>query len=137
MIGLKDSSKNIVYLSEVLFNLPKNFIVLVGSDALVFPGILLGCKGVISAISNIFPELLIKLYKKLNTEDLSETRDIQSKILRARIILRKYPYISVYKTVLQLRKININDVVKSPLHKMNDKEKSNLFNELRNLGLLS
>ncbi|MHA1664613.1 MAG: 4-hydroxy-tetrahydrodipicolinate synthase [Candidatus Njordarchaeales archaeon] len=137
IIGLKDSSKNIVYLSEVLFNLPKNFIVLVGSDALVFPGILLGCKGVISAISNVFPELLVELYKKLNTGDLSEARNMQSKILRVRKLLRKYPYISVYKTALQLRKINIDNVVKSPLRKMNDKEKSNLFNELRDLGLLN
>ncbi|MCD6491059.1 MAG: dihydrodipicolinate synthase family protein [Candidatus Korarchaeota archaeon] len=136
IIGLKDSSKDIIFLSEVLSNLPKSFIILIGSDALIFPGLLLGCKGAISTISNAFPELLIELYNKIEERDLTMAKEIQFKILQARNILSMHSYIAVYKAILRLKGIPIQNIVMEPLHKISSEEANRLFEALKRIGLI-
>jgi len=56
IIGIKESSGNIEQIMEIIRYTPVDFIVMSGDDTLAVPSIYVGCKGVVSVISNYAPQ---------------------------------------------------------------------------------
>ncbi len=131
IVGVKDSSgdlKNTMKYLEI-----EDFIVLMGSDTLSLPGLIIGCSGLVSALSNVFPELFVKMYSAFKKREIGEARKLYELIVKIRNLFRKYPYISSYKTALIERGLSIRDIVNKPLRSLSDEEKKKLRHELSEL----
>lgn len=53
--GVKEASGNISQVGEVLELVDSSFAVLAGDDAMTLPAVALGCRGVVSVLSNLYP----------------------------------------------------------------------------------
>lgn len=100
--GVKDSSKDVPWLSQAIDQNPE-LTFLVGSDSLLFPGLQIGCTGLVSAVANVYPELIVDLYEAYAEGKTERARDIQSTVYDVRDALKRGPYMAGVKTALQAR----------------------------------
>jgi len=134
--GLKDSSKDVPWLTQAVGNNPE-LTFLVGSDSLLFSGLELGCTGLVSAVANVYPELVVDLYEAHAAGDADEARRLQSTVFEVRSALKRGPYMAGVKTALSLRDVDF-DVggLRAPLRTMDDDQRERLAADLEALGLL-
>jgi len=89
VVGLKDSSGHLPYTMEVLEIVGDRLTVLVGHDEVVLPALAGGCKGMILASANVFPEIWQKVYQAVQEGDLETARYYQRQVQKlARIFCR-------------------------------------------------
>jgi 4-hydroxy-2-oxoglutarate aldolase len=81
IIGLKDSSGNIIQLGEILNAVARDFFVLVGTAGVLFSGLTLGCVGGINALANVAPKQCVSILERVKAGDLDAARDLQLKML--------------------------------------------------------
>ncbi len=90
IVGMKDSSGDLVNLTTILVRKPEDFQVVVGHDEVALPALAAGCDGAILASANIFPSRYIKMEAALAQGDLKEAYLLQRSIQKAvRIIVNK------------------------------------------------
>ncbi len=107
IIGLKDSSGDLVNLTTVLVRKPEDFQVVVGHDEVALPALASGCDGAILASANIFPNRYLKMQSALASGDLKEALLIQRSIQKTvRIIVNKGGGLAV-KTALNMMGIPV------------------------------
>jgi 4-hydroxy-tetrahydrodipicolinate synthase len=75
--GVKEASGNISQMAAVCHNLPDNFDILCGDDALTIPLCALGGRGLISVASNQIPGEMTKLVRLAMTGDFAGARALQ------------------------------------------------------------
>jgi 4-hydroxy-tetrahydrodipicolinate synthase len=80
VIGLKDSSGNLVNLTTILVRKPESFQVVIGHDEVALPALASGCNGAILASANVFPDRYIKMQTALANGDLKEALITQRSI---------------------------------------------------------
>jgi len=80
IIGLKDSSGDLINLTTILVRRPENFQVVVGHDEVALPALASGCNGAILASANVFPDRYIKMQTALANGDLKEAMIVQRSI---------------------------------------------------------
>jgi len=78
--GVKEASGNLVQVSEILRATPRTFCVLSGDDALYFPMLALGAKGVISVVSNVAPREMADLYDAFVSGRVATAREIHYRL---------------------------------------------------------
>jgi 4-hydroxy-tetrahydrodipicolinate synthase len=76
IVGVKEASGNLTQVCDIIRMTPRKFCVLSGDDALFFPMMALGAKGVISVTSNVAPRLMAELYDTYIIGEISRARDI-------------------------------------------------------------
>jgi 4-hydroxy-tetrahydrodipicolinate synthase/2-dehydro-3-deoxy-phosphogluconate/2-dehydro-3-deoxy-6-phosphogalactonate aldolase len=134
--GLKDSSKDVPWLGQAVDANPElDF--LVGSDSLLFAGLSVGCTGLVSAVANVFPELVVDCYDAFAAGDREAAREIQSRVFEVRSALKRGPYMAGVKTALSLLDTGF-DVggLRAPLRSMDASDREALAADLRDLDLL-
>ncbi len=132
--GLKDSSKDVPWLGQVIADTP-DLTYLAGSDSLLLPGLDLGCAGAVSAVANAFPELVCDLYAAYVDGDRETARDLQYTVYRVRDAIKRGPYMAGVKAALDLRGFDAGPL-RSPLRSMNETDRAALERDLRELDLL-
>ena len=134
--GLKDSSKELPWLTQAIDANP-GLTVLAGSDSILFAGLAVGCSGMVSAVANVFPELVVDLYEAYDDGDHERARELQSTVFEVRSALKRGPYMAGVKTALALRETDF-DVggLRAPLRPMSDDDRATLRERLVELGLL-
>jgi 4-hydroxy-tetrahydrodipicolinate synthase/2-dehydro-3-deoxy-phosphogluconate/2-dehydro-3-deoxy-6-phosphogalactonate aldolase len=134
--GLKDSSKDVPWLGQAIDAHPE-LTFMAGSDSLLFPGLEIGCTGLVSAVANAFPELVVDLYESYAAGEEDRARDLQSRVYDVRDALKRGPYMAGVKTALSLRDLDF-DVggLRSPLRTMSEADRAALEDDLRSLDLL-
>jgi len=136
LAGLKDSSKDVPWLGQAIDAHP-DLTFLAGSDSLLFPGLEVGCTGMVSAVANAFPELVVDLYEAYDEGDEERARELQSKVYDVRDALKRGPYMAGVKTALDLRDLEFSPgPLRSPLRTMGDDDRTALKRDLSDLGLL-
>lgn len=75
--GVKEASGNISQMAAVLHQVPADFIVLSGDDAIAIPLIALGGKGIVSVVSNQIPKQMTQLTQLALANDFEGARKIQ------------------------------------------------------------
>ena len=134
--GVKDSSKDVPWLAQAIDGHPE-LTFLAGSDSLLFTGLSVGCSGMVSAVANVFPELVVDLYDAYDAGDEAEARRLQSRVFAVRSALKRGPYMAGVKTALSLRDLPFDaGGLRAPLRTMDDDERAALRSELRELGML-
>jgi 4-hydroxy-tetrahydrodipicolinate synthase len=77
IVGVKEASGNISQMAAVCHNLPADFAILSGDDALTIPLIALGGRGLISVASNEIPAEMTKLTNLAIAGDFAGARALQ------------------------------------------------------------
>jgi 4-hydroxy-tetrahydrodipicolinate synthase len=81
IVGVKEASGNIGQMATVLHEVPADFIVLSGDDAITIPLAALGGRGVISVASNEIPAEMTAIAQACLRNDFPAARAIQAKFL--------------------------------------------------------
>lgn len=81
IVGVKEASGDISQMMDVISSKPDDFCVLVGDDNIIFPFVALGGDGVISVISNIYPDKVEELINLTNAGKLEEARALHYELL--------------------------------------------------------
>ncbi|WP_327053039.1 dihydrodipicolinate synthase family protein [Halomicrococcus gelatinilyticus] len=136
LAGVKDSSKDVPWLGQAIDAHPE-LTFLAGSDSLLFPGLEVGCTGMVSAVANAFPELVVDLYEAYDDGDEDRARELQSRVYAVRDALKTGPYMAGVKTALDLRDVGFDPgPLRSPLRTMDDEDRATLESDLREFDLL-
>lgn len=79
IVGMKDSSGDVVRLQTILDATPRDFIVYSGSSKALTAAIAVGCHGAITGSGNYAPELVLETMKKARENPL-EARSLQKRL---------------------------------------------------------
>jgi len=102
VIGLKESSGNLVQITELTTTLPKDFKVFAGDDVLALPTLSLGAAGLISVASNVLPREIALMTHAASIGDWDTARGINGKFYKLMQSLFIEPSPAPVKTVLNL-----------------------------------
>jgi 4-hydroxy-2-oxoglutarate aldolase len=81
IVGIKDSSANVIQLQEILNGADDDFSVLVGTAGVLFSGLTIGCAGGVCALANVAPEACVKIFDLVKAGDLDAARKLQLKMI--------------------------------------------------------
>jgi 4-hydroxy-tetrahydrodipicolinate synthase len=81
IIGVKEASGNISQITQVIQQVPEEFLVLSGDDALTLPLVAMGGRGIISVASNEIPAEMTRLAQLCLAGNFAEARTTQCKWL--------------------------------------------------------
>lgn len=79
--GIKEASGDIIQCMRILREAPAEFTVVSGDDALAFPQIAMGMKGVISVAANAFPAQFSRMVDATLKSDLQEAKKINDRLM--------------------------------------------------------
>lgn len=81
IVGVKEASGNITQMAEIVRNVPSDFVVLSGDDAITLPLMSLGGRGIISVISNEMPAEMVQMVDAAERGDFAAARTIHNRLL--------------------------------------------------------
>jgi len=111
----------------------KEFSLLIGNDELIFDAILAGGDGVVSAVANIAPELVVKEFEALEKGNVSEALKLQRVVDRFNEAIMIGDYPATLKVGLKYRGIYVGKV-RSPLQESMEGN-SLIYGILKEIGL--
>jgi 4-hydroxy-tetrahydrodipicolinate synthase len=104
IIGLKDSSGNIGAITEIIRLVGDKISVLAGTADVALPTFLLGGKGAVIAVANVFPKLCSQLYETFKKGKYEEAKALQKRISFVNeVLVKKYNQHSAIKEALRLQ----------------------------------
>lgn len=122
LAGIKDSSKDLVFLQKLVSMAPEGFSVLVGSDSVLLPGLSVGAVGGVSAASTVFPEVVVGIIKAFRDGELPQARTLQKRLNALLDVLKIGPTPAGYKAALVQRGIPVGGV-RAPLRNLTAEER--------------
>jgi len=81
IIGIKDSSGNIVQIAETIKQSTDNFAVFAGSASFLYPSLVLGAAGATMALANVLPNVCVELIELFKAGDHQKASKLQLSIL--------------------------------------------------------
>lgn len=81
IIGMKDTSQDLVFLTSCLADCPQDFLVYVGTANILLAGLTLGAAGGVLALANIAPNECVELSDLFAKGDTTAARALQQKLL--------------------------------------------------------
>lgn len=103
IIGIKDSSGNFDNTLKYIENTDSRLNVLAGSDSLILWTLMAGGSGAISGCSNVFPELMVSIYKHWADGEIDKANEAQKKIRPFRNVMQMGNPNSVVKLAANMR----------------------------------
>lgn len=79
--GIKDSSGNIVQISEIVSHARATFFVFAGSANFLLPALSVGAVGGTLALANVLPDQCVQVYELFHKGKIEEARELQLKLL--------------------------------------------------------
>ena len=136
IIGVKDSSGDILNLAETVRLVPDDFAVLTGSGSALYPALCVGARGAILAVGCIAPRLAVAIYEAFAAGEHSRAREMQRTLTQlTRGINGRYG-ISGLKAALDMLGY-AGGRVRAPLPCVNDEARREIAKVLTESGLLT
>lgn len=138
VVGVKDSSFNIVMFWEFIDTIKyvkRDFIFIIGTEALMLPAIMAGASACISGLSNVFPELNVELYNLIKKGEYRKAVEKQLTVVKARKIIHSVSTYPACYSVLKIRGIDVG-YPKPPFKPITKEQVENIVSEFKKLGLL-
>ncbi|AZO93304.1 4-hydroxy-tetrahydrodipicolinate synthase [Halocella sp. SP3-1] len=132
IVGIKNSMSDMIRLNNFINKTDDNFDVLQGCDPLILPAMVCGAKGAVSGISNVFPELFVKLYDLTMNENYEEARRIQKLCTEATITLKEGANLAYLKTGVEIRGLK-KTYTRKPLLDISEEEIKALRNDMQKI----
>jgi 4-hydroxy-tetrahydrodipicolinate synthase len=135
IVGVKEASGNLSQVCDILAMTPRAFCVLSGDDALYFPMLALGAKGVISVVSNVVPGEMAAIYDAFSAGEVARARELHFRLwpLMQALFIETNPIPA--KTALAMMGM-VREEFRLPLCGMSDANRKALSRVLAGLKLL-
>jgi 4-hydroxy-2-oxoglutarate aldolase len=135
IVGVKDSSGDILNLAETVRLVPDNFAVLTGNGAALYPALCAGACGAILAVACIAPRLAVSIYEAFQRGEHEAARSLQQRLT---ILTRRVPGrygISGLKAALDMLGYK-GGRVRAPLQDASEEARLEIKKALEEAGLL-
>jgi 4-hydroxy-2-oxoglutarate aldolase len=135
IVGVKDSSGDVLALAETVRLVPQDFAVLTGNGSALYPALCVGARGGILAIGCAAPRLAVEVYEAFQDGEHERARAAQERLARVtRGVLGRYG-ISGLKAALDMLGY-AGGRVRAPLQDANEEARREIEKVLRETGLL-
>ena len=125
IIGIKESSGNVLRVAEIVAAAPPHFQVLVGSAGGLYPSITIGARGAILALASALPEKCVALYDLIRQGEQEKARELHTAILRVSKLVVSECGIAGVKYVMDQRGYR-GGLPRLPLLPLQDEQKKRL-----------
>ena len=136
IIGVKDSTGNVIQLGEFLNQVDSDFSILVGTASALYGALTLGCVGGVLALANVTPETCVKIHGLVQEGDYKAAQQIQLKMIPVNKAVTAIYGIAGLKTALDMLGY-FGGEPRAPLLPSSDEAKTAIENILKQAGLLS
>jgi 4-hydroxy-2-oxoglutarate aldolase len=134
IVGLKESSGSLVFLSEVVRDLPTGFHYFLGSGHVVYPGLEMGADGAILAVADAAPEMSAEIFRLFKAGKKDDARRLQLDLVPLNKALVEVYGIAGLKYALDLRGY-YGGPARLPLLPVDDKGRAEIAALLKEAGL--
>jgi 4-hydroxy-tetrahydrodipicolinate synthase len=141
IVGLKDSSGNMIYFHHLLSILKDraDFSLLMGQEELLAEAILAGGQGGVCGGANLIPKLYVDLYNAASSRDLTAVESLRKKVMQISTTIYnvgKYEssYLKGLKCALSCMGI-CSDFLAEPFHRFRPAERDVVHRYIRELGI--
>ncbi len=136
IIGIKEASGSLEQISDVIRRCPKDFIVLSGDDFTAMPTIFIGGKGVISVISNVYPQGMAAMIEAALAGNIKKAGELHYKMFELMKLMFIDPNPVPAKKGLEIMGRIGSGLPRLPLAPMGGANLEKLQAAMRNIGLL-
>jgi len=134
IVGMKDSSGSLDYLSAVLALRDGDFNTASGNDGQILAAQAIGCDACVSGNANVVPELVVSLYQATTAGDLHLAGKLQQRLNTVRQILDDGADLSLFKGILARRGLPAS-TVRAPMQQTPEALVAQRWQALIDLGL--
>ncbi len=135
VVGMKDSSGDMVHLGRVISSAPKGFVTLNGADELSYQAYLTGAVGTVAMTANVVPEIFQSIFDGVKAGKLNSALKAQRRLAEVMAALGHGQLISVYKEAIRLQGYDVGHV-RPPQRELGAAEKKDLAKLLAVAGLI-
>jgi 4-hydroxy-tetrahydrodipicolinate synthase len=136
IIGIKEATGSLEQISDVIRKCPEDFIVLSGDDFTSMPTVLIGGKGVISVISNVYPQGMAQMIERALAGDIPAACELHYRMYDMMKLMFCVPSPAPAKKALELMGRIKNGLPRLPLAPMDEAAQEKLKIGMVELGLL-
>jgi 4-hydroxy-tetrahydrodipicolinate synthase len=136
IIGIKEASGSLEQVTDVLRRSPEDFIVLSGDDFTSMPSVLVGGKGVISVISNVYPKGMAEMMEAALAGNLARANELHYRMFGLMKLMFCNPNPVPAKKALELMGKIESGLPRLPLAPMDDASLEKLKAGMAELELL-
>ncbi|WP_041083790.1 dihydrodipicolinate synthase family protein [Thermotoga profunda] len=129
IIGIKDSSGDLLHVLSLINDTPQDFEVVVGCDRAFLTVLQMGAKGCVSGPAAVFPEFFVKLYEQFKRGDVEGARQTQRKLTKVSLALGDGASIPMLKTALKWRGLKMGGC-RTPLKLLEKSEQEQFKNSM-------
>lgn len=134
--GIKDTSGNIVQLSEIVRDTDDDFAVFAGNAGYLMPALAVGARGATLALANILPEDCCKMLSLYKSGNIEAARQLQLKMLEINFTVTGKLGIPALKAAMNMLGY-CGGVPRRPLRPLSEENKKIVEDVLRRYGALS
>jgi 4-hydroxy-2-oxoglutarate aldolase len=135
IVGIKDSSGDMVRMAEVRRGTPEDFSVLAGSAGFLLPALSLGADGGVAALANITPAACLALYDSAIRGDSDRARALQLRLVEPNSAVTRRWGVPGLKAALDLLGHH-GGPVRAPLQSLGAPDRRALRDILERAGIL-
>ncbi len=134
IVGIKDSSADILYYQALLDQVPGEFDVMQGYGALFLPSLFLGGRTTLCAEANITPKTVVEMYRSYLAEEYEKARRLHFKLAKlvSAIVYGDFPV--AVKEAMNMLNLP-GGYTLQPVNILNEQEKENIRRILKEIGL--
>jgi 4-hydroxy-tetrahydrodipicolinate synthase len=136
VVAIKEASKDLEQIGEVLATAPAGFEVYSGDDGTTLPVLALGGSGVVSVTSHVAGKSISELHEAWFSGDIDKARELHLKSLALTRTLFLAPNPVAVKAALKILGVIPNNLVRLPHVSANDQEIERVAAGLKQYGLL-
>ncbi|MFW2365194.1 MAG: 4-hydroxy-tetrahydrodipicolinate synthase [Desulforhopalus sp.] len=136
IIGIKEATGSLEQVSDVIRKCPEDFIVLSGDDFTAMPTVLIGGKGVISVISNVYPQGMAAMMEAALEGDLKKANELHYRMYDLMKLMFSVPSPAPAKKAVELMGKIKSGLPRLPMVPMDDGNLQKLKAALTDLGLI-
>jgi 4-hydroxy-2-oxoglutarate aldolase len=81
IVGIKDSTGNVIQLGQFANHVDPDFNLLVGTAGALFGGLTLGCAGGVLALANVAPEICVRIHQAVQAADFESAKQLQLRMI--------------------------------------------------------
>lgn len=135
VIGIKDSSGNLIKMADIRRNTDSDFQVLAGSASFLLPAMSIGAVGAIAALANIAPKICLDIYAAFHEGNLDRAQKLQLDIMALNHLVTREGGVPALKAALDLIGLS-GGAVRAPLLPISAAMHHRLQQTLSELNLL-
>ena len=135
IVGIKDTSGNIVQLSEIIRDTDEDFIVFAGNAGYLLPALTVGARGATVALGNILPDECCELVSLFKQSKHEEAKELQLKLIEINFIVTGGMGVPALKAGMDMLGYQ-GGIPRRPLRPLEEDKKAVVKAALEKLGVL-